>query len=503
MENRPIDKINSLEYLGIDYQYRLVKCFIEDKGFYRDIQPLVSPNSFSEKMLKKITNVMGNHLMETGQVVDYSSLSILLRQGCTTQYDLDEINAILAKMEADKDCDRKLIEQCAIDFFKQQHGVKLANQMLESAANGELASRMLEYETKIREINNLAEHDDAVYRMFDDIQETLKPDYRSPIPTGIGKLDEFLVGGLGRGEFGIVIGPSGFGKTTMSTAIANYAAGYKCDDNFHRGYRVLQITFEDKKEQMRRKHLARFTDVEACQLSDADKQEAIWQKINDGQDTISMLNENIMGMKYPTGTLTVAQLKAKIQNQINKGFIPDVILVDYFECLKLVRTNNIDKNEAEGNAARELEAMAEEFNAALWLFNQGTRDSFKGEVVTMDQSGGSIKKVQIGHVVVSISKTAIEAKTDHATINIPKNRAGRTACLRNAYFNNGTCVINTDNCVEFDDILDAVVGDMVNNAGGGNGTGMSGAQPQLSEAQYNAAVLKSYRERQAAANNKQ
>jgi len=493
MESKPLDKISSLAYLGVDYQYRLVKCFIEDSSFYRDIQPLVTPNSFSEGILKKITNVMGNYLLETGKVVDYSSLGILLRQTCNTPYDLDEVNSILKKMEEDVACDKNLIEGEAVKFFKQQSGVKIANQILEAAENGVLDQQLEEYERKLHEVNALGDCDEAAYRMFDDIPGTLKPDYRSPIPTGIGKLDEFLVGGLGRGELGIVIGPSGFGKTTMSTAMTNYAAGFKCTDNFSRGYKVLQITFEDKKEQMRRKHLARFTEVEACQLSDLDKQEGIWQKINDCHETIEMLNDNILGLKYATGELTVAQLKAKIEKRIKKGFIPDVIMLDYFECLKLVRTNNIDKFEAEGIAAREIEAMAEYFNCAIWLFNQGTRESFKGEVVTMDQSGGSIKKVQIGHVVVSISKTAIEAKTDHATINIPKNRAGRTGCFRNAYFNNGTCVINTDDCVEFDDILDSVVADMANNANKSNGK----APDQPTEAQYNAAIIENYRKAHA------
>lgn len=65
--------------------------------------------------------------------------------------------------------------------------------------------------------------------MFDNLELVLSDDYRCPIPTGIGKIDETLEGGLGKGELGIVLGPSSFGKTSLTTAMASHAATYKCD----------------------------------------------------------------------------------------------------------------------------------------------------------------------------------------------------------------------------------------------------------------------------------
>ena len=38
--------------------------------------------------------------------------------------------------------------------------------------------------------------------------------------TGSEGLDKALGGGLDKGKFGLIIGPLGFGKTTLSTAIA-------------------------------------------------------------------------------------------------------------------------------------------------------------------------------------------------------------------------------------------------------------------------------------------
>ena len=54
---------------------------------------------------------------------------------------------------------------------------------------------------------------------------------------------------------------------------------------------------------------------------------------------------------------------------------------------------------------RKLEAIAHEFNVALWCPVQGTKDSFNQQIVGMSQAGGSVKKVQIGHVVISFART--------------------------------------------------------------------------------------------------
>ena len=41
---------------------------------------------------------------------------------------------------------------------------------------------------------------------------------------------------------------------------------------------------------------------------------------------------------------------------------------------------------------RKLESMAKEFNVAMWVPVQGTRDSIGAEIVGMMQAGGSVKR---------------------------------------------------------------------------------------------------------------
>jgi hypothetical protein len=104
---------------------------------------------------------------------------------------------------------------------------------------------------------------------------------------------------------------------------------------------------------------------------------------------------------------------------------------------------------------RKLENLAPELDIAILLPTQGNRESLISQLVTIDKSGGSIKKGQISQIVISISRTPDQKKNNAATISLLKNRGGRdTIVLENIYFNNGTCTINCEQMVEFDEPLE-------------------------------------------------
>jgi hypothetical protein len=74
----------------------------------------------------------------------------------------------------------------------------------------------------------------------------------------------------------------------------------------------------------------------------------------------------------------------------------------------------------------------------------------------MDKIGGSVKKAQIAHVIMSIARTVEDISNNKATIAILKNRAGKSGkVFNNVEFNNGTCRISTDNVDEIDSLYAA------------------------------------------------
>lgn len=73
----------------------------------------------------------------------------------------------------------------------------------------------------------------------------------------------------------------------------------------------------------------------------------------------------------------------------------------------------------------------------------------------MDKIGGSVKKAQIAHIILSIARTVDDISANKATIAVLKNRAGKSGkVFNNVEFNNGTCRISTDNVDEADSLFD-------------------------------------------------
>ena len=85
--------------------------------------------------------------------------------------------------------------------------------------------------------------------------------------------------------------------------------------------------------------------------------------------------------------------------------------------------------------------------------SQGTKDSINLDLITMDKIGGSVKKAQIAHVILSIARTVDDIANNKATIAILKNRAGGSGKIfNNVDFNNGTCRISTEGVDELDSL---------------------------------------------------
>jgi hypothetical protein len=89
--------------------------------------------------------------------------------------------------------------------------------------------------------------------------------------------------------------------------------------------------------------------------------------------------------------------------------------------------------------------MTGEFEMAIWTATQGNRESISSEVVTGDQMGGSIKKAQIAHVILSIGKTLEQKEHNLATLTLLKSRIGKDGVVfQNCKFNNEFLEIDTE-----------------------------------------------------------
>lgn len=438
----------TLGYLGTEFQMRLVKCFIEDQNFFASIASIVDQNMFSDETLRKIVRFMKERYETDEKVATYFELETLIRSKISDAVTVEMTLATLEKIKTSELDGMDLIENTCEKFFKQQNLTKAINRSVEIIKKGN-ADNYYEIEDIIRKALDVNTNFDKGYNPMDGIEDALSEDYRNAIPTGFERLDNALYGGLAKGELGVIIAPSGTGKTSATTGFAAYAATYKCEANNYNGFKVLHIHFEDEDKNIKRKYYGFMTDIDACMLSLPEVRPNVLNMLSTTKaEEARMIKENVTCYHPQSGEMSASEIKTKIKHMIAHGFKPDLVVIDYFECLKLEKPETAADKEwtREGITMRKLESIAHEFDVALWVPIQGTKDSLGQEYVGLQQAGGSVKKVQIGHVIITFARTTDMAEKGLMNIFVQKFRGGRMndTKMLNISFNNGTCHF-TDN----------------------------------------------------------
>jgi replicative DNA helicase len=288
----------------------------------------------------------------------------------------------------------------------------------------------------IRDALQVGINENGMLSVFSNLDDVLNEDFRHPIPMGIGGIDRLLKGGLAKGEIGVVLAPTGVGKSTFLTKIANHG--------FNLGYNILQIFFEDNPKVIQRKHFTLWTKIHPDDMSN--KKEEVMTRVKEIEQ--KMENQLILE-KLPSDTMTMTQIKNLVRKKIADGCKIDMILLDYIDCV-VPEKNLGDEWKSEGSVMRAFEAMCHELNLVGWTATQGNRSSISAEVVTTDQMGGSIKKAQVGHVIISVAKTLQQKEMKLATIAITKSRIGDDGIIfENCRFDNGMLDIDTESSVTF------------------------------------------------------
>ena len=416
--------------LGTSFQQALIKAIIEDKKYGETIIDVIESKYFDNNSFRFITQHIKELYTKYGKIPNYDSLSqkIVLEMGSqeSARIHLDTIESIKEKEDTEQ-----LVKDEALNFCKQQNlrkELKKVNTIIDNGAFHEYQT----IESIIQKALQVGIPPEESMDVFHDIDAALEKDNRQAIPTGINGLDNMLKGGLGRGELGVVLAPTGTGKTTLLTKFANSAYVH----DFH----VLQIFFEDNPANIKRKHFTIWTGIEPDEQPE--RKEEVKEMVEELQ---GRCKGSLNIIKLPSDSVTISEIKSRVRKQISDGKQIDILLIDYVDCISPDRSNFGEEWKGEGSVMRSLESMTGEFNIAIWTATQGNRESISSEVVTTDQMGGSIKKAQIGHVVLSVGKTLEQKEHNLATMTLLKSRIGQDGVIwNNCKFDNKFLIIDTE-----------------------------------------------------------
>jgi replicative DNA helicase len=425
----------NFDYLGNQFQLQLLNQIIEDKDFSSSIMDVIESSYFDNKYFKIIIQMIKEYFSKYESTPNFDTLEQIVKSEITQELVAKIVLDTIKQVKEAPFEGTVFVQEKALKFCKQQELQKAMDRAQKIITEGDFESYD-KVEGLVRDALQVGQTDKGTSDIFTGLDTVLEEDYRHPIPMGIVGIDKLLKGGLAKGEIGVILAPTGVGKTTILTKIANTA--------FNLGYNVLQIFFEDNPKIVQRKHFTIWTGIEPDNL--ANHKEEVMSKITEIQET--MKNKLVL-KKLASDTMTMNQIKNQVRKMIAEGIKIDLILLDYIDCV-LPESTSKDEWKAEGSVMRGFEAMCHELNLVGWTATQGNRSSISSEVVTTDQMGGSIKKAQVGHVIITVAKTLQQKEMNLATIAITKSRLGKDGVVfENCKFNNELLEIDTESSVTF------------------------------------------------------
>lgn len=239
---------------------------------------------------------------------------------------------------------------------------------------------------------------------FDD---RMTDELRNCVPTGWLPVDELMGGGLGPGELGVIVAPSGVGKTWWLSAIG--AAAVKA------GKTVVHYTLELSENYVGQRYDVIFSHIPSTDLQD--RKADVLQKIKG-------LPGKLLIKYFPPKGVTTRKLEMHIDKLIANGNKPDLIIIDYAD-LMLTNSGRIESTYAEqGGIYIDLRGMGGEYGIPIWTASQSTRSSINEEVIEADKIADSYAKVMNADFIMSVSRKSTDKLNNTARLYIMKNRFG-------------------------------------------------------------------------------
>jgi replicative DNA helicase len=396
---------------------------------------VLNTNYFENQYFKIIIQMVKEYYVKYDHTPSFETLEQITKSELQNQMASKIVLDTISKIKESPLDGSNFVQEKALKFCKQQELQKVMKKAQKIIDGGEFEN----YDTleeMVKEALMVGSKDTSMLDVFSNIDQVLEEDYRHPIPMGIPGIDRLLKGGLAKGEIGVILAPTGVGKSTILTKISNHA--------FNLGNNVIQIFFEDNPKVIQRKHFTLWTKVHPDELSE--RKEEVISKVKNIEET---MDNKLELKKLPSDTRTMSQIKNEIRKLISDGMRVDMVVLDYIDCV--VPDKNLgDEWKSEGSVMRAFEAMCHELNIVGWTATQGNRSSISSEVVTTDQMGGSIKKAQVGHVIISVAKTLQQKEMKLATIAITKSRIGDDGVVfENCKFDNAMIEIDTESSMTF------------------------------------------------------
>ena len=127
---------------------------------------------------------------------------------------------------------------------------------------------------------------------------------------------------------------------------------------------------------------------------------------------------------YPTGQASCHTLRSHIEKMSIKGFIPDMLVVDYSGIMRSSDRNDLLRLELK-KVCEELRSMAEDLDVPIWTAIQSNKEGSTSDVIDLTNLAESYSQAHVADFVLGLSRQSSQKATGFGNIFIAKNRAGK------------------------------------------------------------------------------
>ena len=390
---------------GKSFQEGLVQLIFQDRPFADQITEVLDTEHLELEYLRTFVAKVTGYRERYGKHPSTNAMISILRteldkEDEVTQKQVRDYFARIHTNEMSNDID--YIKETSLDFCRKQ---KLKEAMMKSV--GLLQSCSFDEISKvINDALKLGSENNHGYDFIADFEQRYTPRFRKPVTTGWKEIDVITGGGLGKSELGVVVAPTGAGK---SMALVHLGA-----QAIKEGKVVVHYTLELQDTVVACRYDSCITGYPLSDLMNF--KEEIFEQISD-------LDGTLIVKEYPTKSASTNTIKSHLARLIKRGIEPGLIIVDYADLLRPVVVRKEKRTELE-SIYEELRGLSKEYECPVWTASQTNRSGLNMEVITMEQISEAFNKCFVADFICTLSRTIEDKQNNKAKMFIAKNRNG-------------------------------------------------------------------------------
>jgi len=392
---------SKLNQYGLNFQTKVISSLLKNKKFLLNIRDVATPDYFDNQAHQWLVETIIKYFDKWHSTPTLDTLHIEVKKIDNDVLKTSVVEQLKEAYKASNE-DQDYVEQEFSNFCKNQQLKKAlltSVDLLQSGMYDDIRS-LVDSALKAGMDKNLG------HEYEKDVEDRYRAEYRNPIVTPWSVINELLQGGLGGGDFGLIFGGPGGGKSWSLIALG--AAAVKA------GFNVNHYTLELSEAYVGKRYDACFTNISVAQIQ---------EHRSDVEKVVSNLPGRLVIKEYPTGKATISTIESHIQKCRDLDQAPDLVLIDYVD---LLRANRISKERKEeiDDVYVATKGLARELNVPIWSVSQVNRAGAKDDVIEGDKAAGSYDKIMITDFCMSLSRKAKDKVNGTGRFHIMKNRYG-------------------------------------------------------------------------------